>query len=174
MSIDRVRRCAGDDGVLLEVGVGANDREAFQMMHGDIPTVEALAVVVEAVADYRSPEARQHPLNRLGQERYLRWHLEEASPTSSAAARRHRRSRRCLAANLQGSDPVRRHRCRSRRRRHAVVCSVGVDLDLVGSSPMCRRPPMHPVIVALPGARPVPIAQDLLGLLATPVDVRTV
>jgi hypothetical protein len=65
------------DGVLLEVGVGANDREAFRLLHGDIPTVEALATVVESVLAYRSTEAIQHPLNRLGQERYLRWQLDE-------------------------------------------------------------------------------------------------
>src|SRR5262249_22385421 len=34
----------------LEVGVGAHDREAFQLVHGDVPPVEALASVVAAVA----------------------------------------------------------------------------------------------------------------------------
>jgi hypothetical protein len=55
------------DGVLLEVGVGANDREAFRMLHGDIPTTDALAAVVASVLEYRSADAIQHPLNRLGQ-----------------------------------------------------------------------------------------------------------
>ena len=54
------------DAVLLEVGVGANDREAFRLLHGDIPTIEALGVVVEVVAAQRSAETVQHPLNRLG------------------------------------------------------------------------------------------------------------
>ncbi len=39
--------------VRLEVGVGAHDREAFAIMHGDVPTVEALAGVVRAVAEHR-------------------------------------------------------------------------------------------------------------------------
>ena len=36
--------------VRLEVGIGAHDRETFQMLHGDRPTVEALADVVRVVA----------------------------------------------------------------------------------------------------------------------------
>ena len=43
----------------LEVGIGQHDREAFQMLHGDIPTVEALANVVAAVAPHR--QARRGP-----------------------------------------------------------------------------------------------------------------
>ena len=38
-------------GVRLEVGVGAHDREAFAIIHGDVPTRDALAGVVAAVAD---------------------------------------------------------------------------------------------------------------------------
>ena len=49
----------------LEVGVGAHDREAFQLLHGDRPEVEALADVVAAVAVHRVPGAPGHPLNRL-------------------------------------------------------------------------------------------------------------
>ncbi len=60
-----------DEGVLLEVGVGANDREAFRMLHGDIPTVEALAAVVDSVLAHRSRDASQHPLNRLGSGTFL-------------------------------------------------------------------------------------------------------
>ncbi len=61
----------------LEVGVGAHDREAFQMLHGDRPAVESLARIVDAVASHRQPGARQHPLNQLGAERLLRWRAEQ-------------------------------------------------------------------------------------------------
>ena len=44
----------------LEVGIGQHDREAFQMLHGDVPTVEALAKVVETV-DAASPARRRSP-----------------------------------------------------------------------------------------------------------------
>ena len=63
--------------VRLEVGVGAHDREAFAIIHGDVPTVDALAGVVRAVTEHRGPECPQHPLNRLAPERLLRWRLEQ-------------------------------------------------------------------------------------------------
>ena len=43
--------------VRLEVGVGAHDREAFTIIHGDVPTVEALAGVVRAVV--AAPQRRR-------------------------------------------------------------------------------------------------------------------
>ncbi len=61
--------------VRLEVGVGAHDREAFAIIHGDVPTVDALAGVVDAVLLHRRPGAVEHPLSRLVPERLLRWSL---------------------------------------------------------------------------------------------------
>ena len=56
----------------LEVGMGAHDREAFAMLHGNRPTVEALADVVENVKLHRRPGAGPHPFNRIAPERMLR------------------------------------------------------------------------------------------------------
>ena len=56
----------------LEVGVGAHDREAFLMLHGDRPTAEALADVVTSVRSHRADAASGHPLARLARERLLR------------------------------------------------------------------------------------------------------
>ncbi|MEQ9162802.1 MAG: hypothetical protein RLN74_08845, partial [Ilumatobacter fluminis] len=63
------------DTTRLEVGVGAHDREAFQMLHGDVPAVESLARIVDTVARHRAVDAPQHPLNRLGAERFVRWRI---------------------------------------------------------------------------------------------------
>ena len=57
----------------LEVGMGAHDREAFQMVHGDLPTEKALRQVIDAVLPHRSPGADPHPLNSFGAERLYRW-----------------------------------------------------------------------------------------------------
>lgn len=57
----------------LEVGMGAHDREAFQMVHGDLPTEQALRQVIDAVLPHRSPGADPHPLNSFGAERMSRW-----------------------------------------------------------------------------------------------------
>lgn len=56
----------------LEVGMGAHDREAFALLHGDKPTVEALADVVTNVKLHRRPGALAHPFNRIAPERLLR------------------------------------------------------------------------------------------------------
>jgi hypothetical protein len=57
----------------LEVGMGVNDREAFAMVHGDMPTEQALRTVIDAVAVHREPGAMVHPFNQFGAERLHRW-----------------------------------------------------------------------------------------------------
>jgi hypothetical protein len=116
--------------VRLEVGVGAHDREAFTILHGDVPTVDALAGVVRAVDAHRGPGAAQHPLNRLVPERLIRWQLER-DPGALG-----------LASVVPAQPPVPRPNVKDRvpcvalasrdgGRHVLLVCSVGVDLDLV-------------------------------------------
>jgi len=160
-------------GVLLEVGVGANDREAFRMLHGDIPTLEALTAVVGAVLDHRSPDAPQHPLNRLGQERYLRWQLEvdpglvDLVAVEAAQPPQPRPNLKdpmpCLARGVDDAGTE-----------VTVICSVGVDLDLVGFVADVQEMVDGPVIVALRERDAVAITRDVLGLLSAPVDIRVV
>ena len=161
------------DGVLLEVGVGANDREAFRLLHGDIPTVEALAAVVDSVLAHRSPDAPQHPLNRLGQERYLRWRLEQdpalvgmaaVSPAEPPQPRPNLKDPVPCVARAIGADGS----------ESRVVCSVGVDVDLVGFVADVQEMTGGPIIVALRDRDAVPITRELLALLAVPPDVRIV
>ena len=89
----------------------------------------ALAGVVAAVAAARSPDAPGHPLNRLAPERQLRWRLEQepwlvgmesVRPAEPPVPRR-------------PQAPIAHARRRATRRRHPVVivCSVGVDLDVI-------------------------------------------
>jgi len=161
------------DGVLLEVGVGANDREAFRMLHGDIPTVEALAAVVDSVLDHRSTDALQHPLNRLAQERFLRWQLEqdpavvgmvEVTAVEPPQPRPNLKDPiPCVARGVAGDGSE-----------ASIVCSVGIDLDLVGFVADVQEMFDQPVVVALRSRDAVPITHEVLGLLSTPVDVRLV
>ena len=58
--------------VRLEVGMGAHDREAFALLHGARPTLEALSDVVASVREHRRPDALAHPFNRIAPERGLR------------------------------------------------------------------------------------------------------
>ena len=77
LEVCRVVDDADGGQVRLEVGVGVHDREAFALIHGDVPTVDALAGVVQAVTRHRGGEASDHPLDRLAPERLLRWRLEQ-------------------------------------------------------------------------------------------------
>jgi hypothetical protein len=55
-----------------------------------------------------------------------------------------------------------------------VVCSVGVDLDLVGFVADVQTAGGGPVVVVLRRRDVVPITEELLGLLDTPVEIRPV
>jgi hypothetical protein len=161
------------DGVLLEVGVGANDREAFRLLHGDIPTVEALATVVESVLAQRGDETIQHPLNRLGQERYLRWQLEQdpslvdmtvITPQEPPQPR----------SNLKDAIPCVAHGVDTAGQEYTLVCSVGVDVDLVGFVADVQATSNASIVVVLRERDAIALTRELLALLATPVDIRTV
>jgi hypothetical protein len=107
-----------------------HDREAFQMLHGHTPTVESLSRVVDAVREHRVPGAARHPFNRMAAERLLRWRIEDDPSlvglrTATAAEPPVPRASAveavpCVARGVDddGRDVV-------------VVCSSGVDLDLV-------------------------------------------
>ncbi len=161
------------DGVQLEVGVGDNDREAFRLIHGEMPTPDALATVVEAVAKHRSREAPQHPLNRLAQERFDRWRLQgnpaliemqQVEPAEPPLARANLKDAvPCVASAVDPSGRV----CR-------VVCSVGVDVDLVGFVADVQATSDDPVIVVLRERDRVAITEELLALLASQVEIRTI
>ena len=111
--------------VRLEVGVGAHDRETFQLLHGDRPTIEALTDVVQFVARHRSG-AVPHPLKQLGASRFLRHRLitqPELIGLSELVARRAAVATRQLEGrgamrrvqrhgrHLGGVRPRRRSRC---------------------------------------------------------------
>ena len=163
---------ASDDrepGVRLEVGVGAADREAFQMMHGDIPTVDALAVIVQKVAEHRSIGSLQHPLNRLAAARFLRWHAEQAphtigltelAPAEPPVPRPNLKDPvPCVAAGVDVNGTATR-----------VVFSSGVDLDLVPYVVDVQTASGQPVVVALAGRDLLGLTRDLAALLVTPID----
>jgi hypothetical protein len=157
----------------LEVGVGAHDREAFQLIHGDVPPVEALAGVVALVARHRRPGAPPHPLNRLNAERFLRWRLLEqpglvgALVLEAAAPPVPRTNLKepvpCVAAGLDGDgEPV------------VVVCSVGIDLDLVPFAADARAAAGARLLLAVPERDDHPITRALALELVEPARVRPV
>lgn len=161
------------DEVRLEVGVGAHDREAFMMLHGNKPTAVALAEVVQAVREHRRPDAPRHPLNMLAQERSLRARLV-AQPaligaTSVVAVEpplprpNLKDAVPCVALALIDGEQV------------VVVCSSGVDLDLVPYAVDARAAAgvQHAVLV-LPARDVLDAQQRLAALVDPPLRVVTV
>lgn len=133
LGLEVARVVVDDQGTRLEVGVGRHDREAFALLHGELPPEAAVAKVVSSVREHRRAGATPHPLNRLGAERWLRARLL-AEPSLAGAAELHavpptrRRSsvKDVVPAPATGADqtgaPV------------VVAASVGIDLDLVPSA----------------------------------------
>jgi hypothetical protein len=161
------------EGVILEVGVGATDREAFQIIHGHLPKVEALAAVVASVTAYRNTESIQHPLNRMAPERFLRWQVQETpsmlglshiEPVDPPVPRQSMKyPEPCVARGVDDAGtPV------------VVVFSSGVDLDLtpfVADVALGLPDDVGRTIVAIPERDLVPATRDLAALLDRPVEL---
>jgi hypothetical protein len=164
----------------LEVGIGSHDREAFSMLHGDVPTADSLARVVAAVAEHRSLDAPPHPFNRIARERLLRSTLVELPGTVGAMTMEAiappvprvslKDSVPCVAAGRDADD-----------RTVVVVCSVGVDLDLipyaadarlmVASAPRRHSDTSPRLAVAAPARDLISMTGELARLLSEPCDL---
>ena len=114
----------------LEVGVGAHDREAFALLHGNIPTLEALARVVGTITEHRRPGVAGHPLNRLGAERRLRASII-AEPSLVGASLLIVAPPPVPRVSLKNPIPCIAEGVSCTGEPMVVVCSVGIDLDLV-------------------------------------------
>lgn len=130
LEVCRVVTDATTGEVRLEVGVGAHDREAFLMIHGGRPTVEALSDVVASVELHRREDAPYHPLNKLGAERFVRWSVlrdpERIGAASLAVA-----APPVPRSNVKDPVPAVAVGTTVDGVPLVVVTSTGIDLDLV-------------------------------------------
>ena len=163
------------DGARIEVGVGRHDREAFTMVHGDLPTADALRSVIASVDAVRRADAEAHPLRRLAPEGWLRSMVlarpdvvgaltlvpaEPPMPRDSV--------KDTATAIAVGTDPD--------GRALVVACSVGIDLDLVPSAADARvaHDPAARLVLVLPERDAHPMTRRLAARLRRPADVFTV
>ena len=169
LEVCRVVTDASTGTTRLEVGIGQHDRQAFQLLHGDVPTAAALASVVERVAPHRRPGADPHPLNRLGQEQALRARLIEEPELIGA--------KRVAAA----ASPIPRSNLKDRQpsvavaelddRLETLVISSGGDLDLVPFATDARLHSGRPTRLVLPRRDVVPVQMEIVGLLREPMAI---
>jgi hypothetical protein len=155
------------------VGIGAHDREAFRLVHGDGPVDAALAQVVTEVAAHRRPGAPPHALNRLARERALRHRLVDDPslvgltslvPAPPPVPRTNLADAvPCAALGTDGSgEPA------------VVVCSAGIDLDLVPFAADARDELAGPdarLVLAVPEGDDHPVTRGLAARLAVPAEV---
>ncbi len=161
---------AVDGSLRLAVGVGRFDQEATEVMHGHLPTEEALAHAISEVRTHRHRHARPHPVNRLARERWLRAQLvadpepvglQVLAAVAPPSPRRNVRDPQPAAA--LGRD--------DRGARVLVVCSVGIDLELVPlTADLVLRERPERVVLAMPRRDDVPVQRTLAARLPVPTS----
>lgn len=156
----------------LAVGVGAHDREAFAMLHGDRPPLVALQGVVQAVAPHRQPGAAPHALNRIATERLLRARLIE-QPDIIGASALFVADPPVARANVKDSVPCVATGTDLSGQAITVVCSVGIDLDLVPFAADARLRHGGRLVVVLPERDAHAVTRQLLGRLREPAQLVT-
>jgi hypothetical protein len=177
LGLEVARVVEHDHGVSLEVGIGRHDREAFAIIHGDRPTGEALAGVVESVRTSRRPDAPEQPLHRIAQERWLREVvLDRPELVGLVALERHEgplprpnvKDPWPAVAVTAGGDGA--------GDGAVVVCSTGVDLDLVPYAADARlaAAPGAELVLVLPERDAVAVTRQLAEALLAPAAIVTV
>lgn len=171
LEVARVSR--GPDGEpVLEVGVGRFDREAHAMISGGDLDVARLRRVAELVGHHRRPGAAPHPLNALVPERGLRSrvlaqpslvgaaHLVPVPPVVEPPDLRTATPSPAVGETLDGEPLV-------------VVCSTGIDLDLVPAAADTRVRDARGgrLVVAVPPRDAHPATAELAAALVEPAVV---
>ena len=164
-------------GEKLVVGVGRHDRDARAEMRPNEDLGAALDSAASAVLRWRRPGVARHAANTLARGRWLR-SIVCSRPSLVGASELHSvpppmpwfdlpeaGAAPCAGVDASGRELV-------------VVCSVGVDLDLVPTAADCRllygsRPDV-PLVLLLPAGDDLPVTRRLAGMLASPADVVTV
>jgi hypothetical protein len=150
-------------GTRLDVGVGQADRELQQYIHGHLDDDANLRRAIAAVVRHRNPGAAAHPLSRLARQRWLRSVLMD-DPTLVGCGElapiiplRPRDTLLGTEPTAAGGDDV------------IVVCSVGVDLDLLPEAAdyRSRENPNAELVVVVPERD-----RPLMGSLITEVVPR--
>jgi len=174
LGLEVARVVVDDEGAHLQVGVGRFDREAHETVANGPPGEATLRRVVEQVRAARTPGAEHHPLKQLAAARGLRARLL-AEPGLVGADHLLPLAAPVEPPDLKtpwpspatgigiGGEPM------------VVVCSVGIDLDLVPAAAEARLAAFGDaparLVLAVPERDVHPVTVDLARLLAVPAEV---
>ncbi len=154
---------------VLDVGVGQADRELHQLVHTNMDADTALRRAIAAVVAHRQPGASPHPLNRMARERWLRAIVLETPSLVGADELRALPPLRpratvlgdvpCAAMGPTSGDTA--------APPTIVVCSTGVDLDLVPEAADYRQreDPTARLVLVIPERDRYPVAERLVSRL---------
>ncbi|MFN3215081.1 MAG: hypothetical protein ACE367_01140 [Acidimicrobiales bacterium] len=152
---------------IVRVGVGLFDQEAHAVINADLPTPEHLAKVIEQVREQRTLTAGLHPLNRFSRERWLRSvvvahpelvgcrTLVPLAPLEVRGGIHEPAPAAALGVSDAGTA--------------LVVCSAGIDLDLVPTAAghvAHERP--DEVVLVLPERDHHAVIETSMKMLAAP------
>ena len=171
--LEVARVTIGEDGEpLLEVGVGRFDREAHAMISGGDIDAGRLADVVRLVARHRRPDAAPHPLKALVPERALRARVV-AAPALVGAERLVRVPPVVEPPDLRTATPAPAVGEDADGGPVVVVCSTGIDLDLVptAADTWLRDGRDARLVVAVPARDAHPATAELAAALVHPAEV---
>lgn len=171
LGLEVARVVESDGATRLDVGVGAYDQEAFAVLNAGMSATEGLAAVCSEVRQYRAVGADTHSLNRLSRERWLRADLV-ANPSQIGlnrlapvpASRPRSGLKELMPAGAMGTD--------NSGALVAVLCSVGVDLDLVPAAAdmiVLYRPDR--VVLVIPERDRYPVVERMAARLRVPTEI---
>jgi hypothetical protein len=175
LGLEIARVVVDDAGARIEVGVGRHDREAFAVVHGDVPTAEALASVISTVRTHRRATGPDHPLKRLAPERWLR-DVVVAEPERVGAAHLDRVDGPAARPSVKEPWPAVAAGRDQQRQAIVVVTSVGIDLELVPFAADARAgiDPKARLVLVVPARDAHPVTTALAAALREPAEVVTV
>lgn len=163
----------GKGGADARVGVGVFDQEAHAMISG-VEVLERLPAVIDEVRAGRVAGASSQMLNRLARERWLRRVIElqpalvDADPDRPLDPVSELEPRK----GIQLTHPVALRGHTTAGASLLVVCSVGIDLDLVPvAADHLAHTPADQVVLALPERDVHHIVTSMAAFLAAPTTV---
>ena len=157
----------GDAEPRLAVGVGRFDREAHELIQGD-----TLRDVVALVRRHRVDSDAPHPLKRWAASRHLRSRVLR-DPSLVGADHLAPMAAPVEAPDLRVSWPAPATGIDADGRPVVVVCSVGVDLDLVPAAADARMVDGRDarLVLAVPPRDVHPVTVALAAALAQPAEI---
>jgi len=175
LGLEVARVVVDETGAHLEVGVGRHDREARRELRPGEPLGAALDDVVALVRQRRVPGAGRHPAATLATERWLR-SVVLGRPDVVGARRLDPVPPIIARDDLRRSSPAAAAGIDVDGRPLVVVCSTGVDLDLVPTAAD------HQILdgrdagvkLVMPEGDDYPVTRDLAGTMVAHAEVVTV